>query len=270
MKSLRKVHSKLWCFTLSTRRYIVTLHPLSCASSWLKSHANWLLAFSWALGSIYAYMPIGHTYVVAFLFNNEVYYKCVNSNEISPVKLRAIVLFNFLFTFFLPMVIITAAYAAIIRRLKRRRRLLQLQKMAAAATGGGGSCAKRSFSAAFSNANKQQHRRQQQQPQQQLQQQRSSDQSGTSTSTGLGRASGGGVAGGGTAVVPAVAALHSGDDGRGRMLVCCYFSANRSAGTTSTFSSSLPIERQTKVSVFVLFVFNAIQLNVFVFVKLFF
>lgn len=245
---------------------MVTLHPLSGASSWLKSHAGWLLAASWLLGSVYAYIPTVHTYVVQFTLLDDsgedsqvvvtgnssvqeavteaevdyeylsaastVYYQCSYQNDISEFKLRAIVLANFLFTFLLPLVLITAAYAAIIRRLKRRRRLLQLQKERGVHN--------IRFFEPFSTLKQQQ----------QQQQRKCSDQSTSTSSYRGGVAVPVSVRGGSAGSGYSGSGVKSGGSNKGRGKEACNCSSVRGElGVGSRHvNSGFPVERQSKVS----------------------
>lgn len=103
---------------IGIERYIITLHPLSPGASWLKSRGSWLLIGSWFLGAIYAYVPTSHTEVEDFILNGDLYQQCSYRFNLSPDKLRFIIVLNFVLTFLLPLVIITFSYLAIIRHLK--------------------------------------------------------------------------------------------------------------------------------------------------------
>lgn len=103
---------------IGIERYIITLHPLSPGASWLKSKGSWLLISTWFLGAAYAYVPTSHTEVEDFILNGDLYQQCSYRFSLSPHKLRLIIVFNFVLTFLLPLVIITFSYVAIIRHLK--------------------------------------------------------------------------------------------------------------------------------------------------------
>ena len=98
-------------------RYIATLHPLSYANSWLRSHCNLILQIGWLFGALLASVVVIHTKAVPFEFKNETYYDCRHDVGWSEDDVKIYMIFSFVFTFLLPMVFITISYGAIARRL---------------------------------------------------------------------------------------------------------------------------------------------------------
>ncbi len=98
----------------------MTLHPLSPLSDWFKSKSNYLLALFWFIGAVYAAIPVENTLANEFEFNGEKYYQCSYDNNISQLKLKLFVGFNFLLTFLIPAAIMSFAYFSIMRKLKTK------------------------------------------------------------------------------------------------------------------------------------------------------
>ncbi|KAH9400079.1 hypothetical protein TYRP_001636 [Tyrophagus putrescentiae] len=105
---------------IGIERFLVTLHPLSPLSDWFKSKSNYLLALFWFIGAVYAAIPVENTLANEFEFNGEKYYQCSYDNNISQLKLKLFVGFNFLLTFLIPAAIMSFAYFSIMRKLKTK------------------------------------------------------------------------------------------------------------------------------------------------------
>ncbi|CAG2110705.1 unnamed protein product, partial [Medioppia subpectinata] len=104
---------------IGIERYIATLHPLTCANTWLRSHCNLVLGVGWVSGAGLASVAVLHTQALPFSFRNETYYDCRHDVDWPEPDVRVYIVFSFVFTFLVPMVFITVSYGAIARRLLR-------------------------------------------------------------------------------------------------------------------------------------------------------
>ncbi|KAH9424505.1 hypothetical protein DERP_004690 [Dermatophagoides pteronyssinus] len=107
---------------IGIERYFATLHPLSSANTWLRSHGNLVLQLSWIFGSILASFSIQNTRVVAFNYNSQTYYDCANWVDVAERDMQIYVTLSFVLTFVLPIIFLTISYGAIGRRLMRTQK----------------------------------------------------------------------------------------------------------------------------------------------------
>ena len=119
-----------------SHRYTATLHPFSSLHRWLCSHTRILLGLTWFFSSIYASIPILHTTVRPFEFNNSTYYECsYDNNNFDHLKRKAFMISNFVLTFLLPLAILAFSYTAIMLKLIGDKR--NAQKVTGSSLDGG-------------------------------------------------------------------------------------------------------------------------------------
>ena len=106
---------------ISFERYIATLHPFSMMNKWFRTHSHPLLALTWIIGAVYAYIPLEHTHTVEFKFHNITFHECRYDNGISLEKKRLYMTSNLIVTFMIPFIMLIFSYVAIVRKLLRRR-----------------------------------------------------------------------------------------------------------------------------------------------------
>ena len=100
-------------------RYFATLHPLSSANTWLRSHYNLVLLMGWILGSLLASISVQNVQVAEFSLQNITYKDCRHWVGMSEHEMKIYVSTSFVLTFVLPMTFLTISYGAIGRRLLR-------------------------------------------------------------------------------------------------------------------------------------------------------
>lgn len=100
-------------------RYFATLHPLSSANTWLRSHCNLVLMIGWILGSLLASISVQNVQVVDIVYQNETYKDCRHWVGLSDQDIKIYICTTFVLTFVLPMTFLTISYGAIGRRLLR-------------------------------------------------------------------------------------------------------------------------------------------------------
>ena len=98
--------------------YFAALNPTSKFGRWLQVQCHKLIAATWLLGAIYAYIPIRHTYTHRFTMEGSVHYQCIVDNSIDTTRLHKFLLVNVLFTIVLPLTIMTFSYGSIMFSLK--------------------------------------------------------------------------------------------------------------------------------------------------------
>ncbi|UXI19206.1 39S ribosomal protein [Sarcoptes scabiei] len=107
---------------IGIERYFATLHPLSSANTWLRSHGNLVLQLGWLFGSTLASFSIQNTKVVAFKYANQTFYDCANWVNVAEQDMQVYVTLSFVLTFVLPIIFLTISYGAIGRRLMRTQK----------------------------------------------------------------------------------------------------------------------------------------------------
>jgi len=103
----------------SPHRYFATLHPLSSANTWLRSHCNLVLMMGWIMGSLLASISGQNVRVVEFVYRNETFNDCKHWVGLSEQEMKIYISTSFVLTFVLPMTFLTFSYGAIGRRLLR-------------------------------------------------------------------------------------------------------------------------------------------------------
>ncbi|KAH9395150.1 hypothetical protein TYRP_005222 [Tyrophagus putrescentiae] len=101
--------------------YLITLHPLSRAAEWIKSHCGHLLLGTWAAGAAYALFPVLDTAVRRFHLQGATYWQCVAGQmggNSGGSQQQLYIWANFALTFALPLAIMGTSYVAITRRLR--------------------------------------------------------------------------------------------------------------------------------------------------------
>ncbi|KAH9529709.1 hypothetical protein DERF_003578 [Dermatophagoides farinae] len=107
---------------IGIERYFATLHPLSSANTWLRSHGNLVLQLGWIFGATLASFSIQNTRVVAFKYDSKTYYDCANWVDVAERDMQIYVTLSFVLTFVLPIIFLTISYGAIGRRLMRTQK----------------------------------------------------------------------------------------------------------------------------------------------------
>lgn len=130
-------------------RYIVAIHPVSCACHWFQSHSRHMLLASWICGAAYASIPVSNTYTTVFEVDGTEYRQCNYDNELSELKRSLFAVTNFVLTFTLPLAIMSFSYLAIMRRLKNSEKFITVYT-AGQAIAGNGSRTKSSSEVVFS------------------------------------------------------------------------------------------------------------------------
>ncbi|CAG2162879.1 unnamed protein product, partial [Oppiella nova] len=92
-------------------------------STQLLSHSKLILYLSWILGSMYSAFWLSNTKTNPFMLNttnpmdNETYYECSYAEGMTDYEMKVVVIYNFVFTYLLPFIVITFSYLAITKRL---------------------------------------------------------------------------------------------------------------------------------------------------------
>ena len=98
-------------------RYFATLHPLSIGNTWFRSHCHLVLLVGWLFGSIFSSIIIEHTKAVSFDYKNETMYDCRHDVNWDEHQLKIYIGVSVVFTFLLPMILISISYGAIGKKL---------------------------------------------------------------------------------------------------------------------------------------------------------
>lgn len=122
---------------IGAERYIVAIHPVSCACHWFQSHSRHMLLASWICGAAYASIPVSNTYTTVFEVDGTEYRQCNYDNELSELKRSLFAVTNFVLTFTLPLAIMSFSYLAIMRRLKNSEKFITVYTAGQAIAGNG-------------------------------------------------------------------------------------------------------------------------------------
>lgn len=96
---------------------MATLHPFSRQHELLRNHCNLILWLAWIIGSLYSYGWVEHSGTEDFIYEGVVYYKCKHGIGLDELTEQMYLLFNYIFTFAVPLVILTITYGSLSKKL---------------------------------------------------------------------------------------------------------------------------------------------------------
>lgn len=99
----------------------MTLHPLSAANTWLRSHCNLVLQIGWIVAIVLASFSLYNTKIVEFSYKGETLLDCGHF-QMPERELKIYVTTSVVLTFVLPMTFLSISYGAIGRHLLRSQK----------------------------------------------------------------------------------------------------------------------------------------------------